>query len=37
MDLSGHDFGEQPMKFPASWNNIDQMLIIDLKGGDDNV
>ena len=37
MSLSGHNFGEKPMKFPANWNNIDQMLIIDLKGGVDNV
>ena len=33
MALSGLDFQYGPMKFPASWNDKEQVLIVDLKGG----
>jgi hypothetical protein len=31
--LSGLDLQNGPMKFPASWNDKEQVLIVDLKGG----
>jgi hypothetical protein len=33
MELSGLDLQNGPMKFPASWNDKEQVLIVDLKGG----
>lgn len=33
MTLSGLNFQETPMKFPATWDEKDQLLVIDLKGG----
>ncbi len=33
MQLSGLDLQLSPMKFPASWNDKEQVLVVDLKGG----
>ena len=32
MNLSGLDFQTSPMKFEASWNDKEQVLIVELKG-----
>jgi hypothetical protein len=32
-ELTGLNLEETPVKFPASWDEKEQMLVIDLKGG----
>lgn len=34
--LTGMNLKETPVKFPATWDTKDQILVIDLKGGTNN-
>ncbi len=33
MALSGLNLSEESIKYPAIWDNKEQLLVIDLKGG----